>query len=151
MSVLAPEIRAFLEERRFAVLGTLNADGSIQQTVMWYELRGDHIMMNTRRGRVKDRNLLRDPRVSLCIEEGQRFVTISGRITFDEDPATAQADIKALAIRYDGPASGEEQARNTFAQQERISLRLPLTHVITHGFGADESRLPAQTARDPNR
>ena len=97
MTQLPPHIRAFLEERRFAVLGTLNADGTIQQSVMWYELRGDQIMMNTRRGRVKDRNMLRDLRVSLCFEDEARYVTITGRIEFVADPETAQADIKALA------------------------------------------------------
>jgi PPOX class probable F420-dependent enzyme len=134
VSDLDPTIRAFLEERRFAVLATINADGRPQQTVMWYELRGDHVMMNTRRGRVKDRNMLRDPRVSICVEDGQRFVTIVGRIEFVEDEATAQADIKALAIRYDGPERGEEQARTAFSKQQRVTLLLPIEHVITHGF-----------------
>ena len=67
---LSEDVRTFLEEARFAVLGTVNANGSPQQTVMWYELRGDIVMMNTLRGRKKDRNLLRDPRASLCVEDG---------------------------------------------------------------------------------
>ena len=62
---LKDDVRAFLEEKRFGVLGTTNADGSPQQTVMWYELRGDTIVMNTKRGSRKDRNLGRDPRASL--------------------------------------------------------------------------------------
>ncbi len=45
---LSPAVRAFLDERRFASLATINADGSPQQTVMWYMLRDDHVMMNTR-------------------------------------------------------------------------------------------------------
>ena len=49
-----PMVREFLEKRRFAVLATINPDGSVQQTVMWYQLQGDKVMMNTRRGRVKD-------------------------------------------------------------------------------------------------
>jgi predicted pyridoxine 5'-phosphate oxidase superfamily flavin-nucleotide-binding protein len=48
---LREDVRTFLEEARFAVLATVNANGSPQQTVMWYELRGDTIVMNTRRGR----------------------------------------------------------------------------------------------------
>ena len=133
MAQLDPQVRAFLEERRFAVLATLNEDGTIQQTVMWYELRGDHVMMNTRRGRVKDRNILDDPRVSICVEDERRYVTIAGRIEFVEDQATAQADIKALAVRYDGPERAEEQAR-TFARQERVTLLLPIERVIARGF-----------------
>lgn len=64
--------RAFLDEQRFGVLGTINPDGTIQQTVMWYLLRGDQIVMNTVRGRKKDRNVLRDRRVSICVEDGYR-------------------------------------------------------------------------------
>src|SRR5688572_30982013 len=97
---------------------------------MWYELRGDHVMMNTRRGRVKDRNILDNPRVSLCIEDERRYVTIAGRIEFVEDQATAQADIKALAVRYDGPARAEEQVRDAFSRQERVTLLLPIEQVI---------------------
>ena len=123
---LSDKVRAFLEEPRYAVLATLNEDGSIQQTVMWYQLRGDHVMMNTRRGRVKDRNMLRDRRVSLCVEDEYRYVTIAGEITLIEDQATAQADIKALAVRYNGPEKGEEQARTLFSKQERITILLPI-------------------------
>ena len=43
--VLDEKVRAFLEEKRFAVLATIKRDGSPQQTVMWYELQGDQIMM----------------------------------------------------------------------------------------------------------
>ena len=85
---LSEDVRTFLEEARFAVLGTVNANGSPQQTVMWYELRGATIVMNTRRGRKKDRNLIRDPRVSLCIEDGFRYVTLKGSIELVDDPAT---------------------------------------------------------------
>jgi len=56
---LREDVLTFLEEPRFAVLATMNANGSPQQTVMWYEPRGDTIVMNTRRGRKKDRNLVR--------------------------------------------------------------------------------------------
>lgn len=134
MTQLDPRVRAFLDERRFAVLATPNEDGTIQQTVMWYQLRGDHLMMNTRRGRVKDRNLQRDPRVSICVEDGGRYVAIGGRIAFVEDQATAQADIKALAVRYDGPEQGEEQSRTIFSRQERVTLLLPIERVIARGF-----------------
>ena len=136
--MLDDAVRRFLEEKRFAVLATVNPDGSPQQTVMWYELRGDHIMMNTKRGRKKDRNLLRDRRVSICVEDGYRFVTIAGVVELVEDQATAQADIKALAERYHGATRAEEMARDQFGKQERITLILPIGQVMTHGFDEDE-------------
>ena len=57
MTKLPEEVRSLLNERRFAVLATINSDGTPQQTAMWYELRGDAIMMNTRVGRIKEINL----------------------------------------------------------------------------------------------
>jgi PPOX class probable F420-dependent enzyme len=132
---LTPAVRAFLDEKRFASLATINPDGSPHQTVMWYELQGDTIMMNTKRGRIKDQNMVRDPRVSICVEDGQRYVTIAGTVAMIEDQARAQADIKALATRYDGPEEAEAISRDTFSKQERITLILSIDHVIADGFG----------------
>lgn len=125
--------RAFLEEPRFAVLATTMEDGRIQQTVMWYELRGDQIMMNTVPGRVKERNISRDPRVSVCVEDGYKFVTIQGRVveTID-DQDIAREDIVALARRYQPDTP--ESARDVFRQQERQTILISIDHVIANGF-----------------
>ncbi len=131
---LQESVRAFLNEPRFAVLGTVNADGSPQQTVMWFELRGDHIMMNTLRGRKKDRNLLRDGRASICVEDGQRYVTIDGRVNIVDDPAVGQEDIAALARRYEGDEEGNRMSRDVFGSQDRVSLLLSIDRVDIHGF-----------------
>jgi PPOX class probable F420-dependent enzyme len=135
---LRDDVRTFLEEPRFAVLATVNANGSPQQTVMWYEPRGDTIVMNTRRGRKKDRNLIRDPRASVCIEGGFRYVTLEGVIELVEDPTIAQADIAALARRYHDPVSAEEMARDVFAPQERVTLLLHVDRADVHGFDGEE-------------
>ena len=135
---LSEQVRAFLEEPRFAVLATVNPDGTAQQTVMWYKLDGDRIVMNTARGRWKDHNLRRDRRVSLCIEDGYRFVTISGVVELDDDQATAQADIAALAARYKSPDEAAAMIRDGFSKQHRITLRLPIERVQTRGFDDQE-------------
>lgn len=135
---LSEDVRTFLEEARFAVLATVNPNGSPQQTVMWYELRGDTIVMNTRRGRKKDRNLIRDPRVSLCIEDGFRYVTLKGTIEVVDDPATGQADIAALARRYHNAAKAEQMVREEFAFQERVTLLLHVERADVHGFNGEE-------------
>ena len=131
---LSDSARRFLEERRFAVLATIGEGGLPQQTVMWYELRGDTIVMNTRAGRAKDKFLRRDPRCSVCVADGYDFVTITGTIRMIEDQAVAQEDIRRLAIRYDGEESAERQVRDAFSKQQRITLHLPIEHVITHGL-----------------
>jgi len=102
--------------------------------VMWYKLRGDQIVLNTARGRKKDRNLLRDTRISICVEDGYRYVTVAGVAELIEDQVIAQADIKELAIRYHGAEQGEAMARDQFGKQERISMLLPFDAVDARGF-----------------
>lgn len=131
-ATLTDSIRAYLAEPRFAVVATINPDGMPHQTVVWYDVRGDEIVFNTARGRVKDRNMRRDQRISLCIEDEYRYVTLQGRVRIEDDPAITQADIRALAIRYAGPEHGEHQARNQFFREQRVSLYLQIDHIIAN-------------------
>ncbi|MGH2498517.1 MAG: PPOX class F420-dependent oxidoreductase [Candidatus Limnocylindria bacterium] len=134
MIELTAAMRAFLQERRFAVLATLRKDGSPLLTVMWFLLDGDEIVFNSKRGRRKDDNLTRDPRVSLIVEDEYRFVRVEGRVRAIADPAVAQADIGRLAVRYEGTESAERRMREVFSRQERISYRLPVRRVYAGGF-----------------
>jgi PPOX class probable F420-dependent enzyme len=132
-----PKIRTFLEEKRFAVLATINPDGTVQQSVMWYQLQGDQIMMNTARGRFKDRNLLSNLNISFCVEDDYRYITIKGTAVLNEDPDQGQVDIKQLATRYEGAARAEEMIKETFGKQHRVSILLPVGKVDAHGFDGD--------------
>jgi PPOX class probable F420-dependent enzyme len=129
-STLSPEARAFLQERRFAVLATINHDGTPHLSTMWYLLEGDTIVMNTKVGRVKERNMRRDPRISLCFEDGYNYITLSGTVEFIDDQKTAQADIYHLAVRYDGEESAKQQMQESFGKEQRVTLRLKFDHVI---------------------
>lgn len=134
---LTPEQRAFLEEPRFTVLATSFPDGRIQQTVMWYALRGDTIMMNTAQGRIKDRNIRANPAVSLCWEEGYKFLTISGEVSeVIDDREQALEDIFSLARRYNPAASDDDIDRqfSNFRQEERVTLIVTIDSVIANGF-----------------
>ena len=134
MAQLADNIRDFLNERRFAVAATINEDGTPQQTVVWYELQGDRIMMNTRAGRLKERNLKRDPRMSLCIEDEYTYLFLKGRVELDYDQERAQAGIKALAVRYDGEEEAERQARDLYSKQERANIYMSIEEVGGEGL-----------------
>ncbi|HEY0070612.1 MAG TPA: PPOX class F420-dependent oxidoreductase [Chloroflexia bacterium] len=127
--VLSDKVREFLTQRRFAVLATINEDGTPQQTVMWYELQGDRIMMNTAAGRIKEKNLKADPRVSFCVEDEYDYVTLTGRVELDYDRERSQADIKALATRYDGAEKAERMMRNTFSKQDRVTIYMTIERV----------------------
>lgn len=134
VELLTPAVRAFLEERRFAVVASIREDGLPHQTVMWYALRGDTILLNEGRARTRSRHLRRDPRLSLCVEDADRYVTITGTCELQSaDQAAALADIVALAVRYEG----EEQGRATeafFSQERRETILLRIEGVQTRNF-----------------
>ena len=131
---LSDEIRQFLEQPNYAVLATINADGTPQLTVLWFELQGDEVMMNTAAGRLKDRNLRRDPRAAVCVTADGYGVTFKGTVELIDDQEIAQADIHRLAVRYDGPEAADRQSRNQFGKEHRVTIRLKPTSVTPQGF-----------------
>ena len=137
MPSLTPEILAFLDEPRFGVLATVNPDGSVQQTVMWFVVDGDEILMNTATGRRKDLNLRRDGRASLCFEDGYRYLTLNGRVSLDDDPETTQADALRLALRYHTEEEAQAMMREHFSQQQRLGLRMTIERMDARGFGSE--------------
>lgn len=134
-SELTPAQRKFLEEKRFAVVGSKNPDGSPHLAVMWYLVDGDDIVVNSAEGRLKDRNLAADPRMSVMVADGYRFVRVDGRAAIDHDQARAHIDIRRLAARYyEDEKKADEAMRMSFNKQHRISYRLPIRRVYAQGF-----------------
>lgn len=122
----------YLKGVRFGVLATIGKEALPHQTVMWYDVRdAQTIMMNTKAGRIKDRHIQHDARVSLCVPDGYSFVTVSGTITTDDDQETAQADIASLAVRYDGEEAAKPQIAR-FAAEHRVTLLLHADHIISN-------------------
>lgn len=126
-------IRAFLEQPHFAVMATINADGTPQLTVMWYDLVDDLVVLNTTRGLVKDRNLRRDPRMALCIEDGPRYVTLSGRAQIIADRQVQAADVTRMATRYRGPRLGAHHWQS-ISDQDRLGIHLRVERLQARGF-----------------
>jgi PPOX class probable F420-dependent enzyme len=112
------------------VLATINKDGTPQLTTMWYLLEGDTIVMNTKVGRTKERNMRRDPRISVCFEEGYDYLTVSGTVEMIDDPDIAQYDIYRLAVRYDGEEAARRQMEEQFSKEIRVTLRLKCERII---------------------
>jgi PPOX class probable F420-dependent enzyme len=86
----------------FASLATLNPDGSPQVTPVWADFDGTHVLVNTARGRVKHRNLEREPRVAISIfdpDNPYRYVGIQGRVT-EMTENCADAHIDKMAKKY---------------------------------------------------
>lgn len=128
-AVLDDDLRAWLTaELRYPVLAVIDADGAPSQSVMWFDLdpeRADTVLLNTKASRAKYRWLQREPRASLCFEEGMFWVALQGRVEMDDDRDRAVADIKALARRY-------RSDPEAFNGQSRVTLRLRVERVIRH-------------------
>jgi len=89
-------------KKAFANLGTLNSDGSPQVTPVWVDYDGKHVRVNSARGRLKDKNITRDPRVSLSIQDPEnpyRYLEIRGKVV-EATEKGADDHINSLAKKY---------------------------------------------------
>ncbi len=96
--------RDLFTKRAFASLATLMPDGSPQVTPVWCDLDGDLVIVNSARGRQKDKNIRRDPRVALAIidpENPYRYLEIRGRVVEITEQG-ADAHIDKMAKKYLG-------------------------------------------------
>jgi PPOX class probable F420-dependent enzyme len=132
---LPDHVRAFLQAPRFASIATANREGEPRQSVVWYLLRGDTIVVNGRRGRSWAVNLLARPAVSLSIvdaSDGYRWVGLHGQAMELGDGRSALADISEMARAYLEHEAAEAAIRGTFERQERISFRVEIEDAYDH-------------------
>ena len=135
---LAPNVRSFLTDpARYATIATINPDGSPHQIVIWYLLRrddtrGDHLVVNSRRGRRWPSNLKRDPRANLCVYEAEDAVTIECAVVDTYDGVPARADISEMARRYDSEADAEREIAR-FTTEDRMTFILQPLKILEHG------------------
>ncbi len=133
--LIGAEVRAFLEQPHFAVMGTINSSGTPQLTVMWYALLADAdvVVLNATRGLVKERNLRRDARMSLCIEDGMRYVTLEGWAELIDDRAQQEREVNELiAPRYLGQRLGQQRWQ-AIQGSDRVGIRLRVEQVHAKG------------------
>lgn len=104
MAVTVPDkYRDLLETKKaFAHLATVMKEGGPQVTPVWFDFDGRHFRINTARGRVKDRNMRRSPKVALAImdpDNPYRHLAVQGRVV-EVTEQGADAHIDALAKKY---------------------------------------------------
>ena len=96
--------RDLLTKKTFAHLATMMKDGSPQVTPVWFDVDGPYVRVNSAVGRLKDKNMRRDPRVALSIldpDNPYRYLEIRGRVV-DITEAGGAAHIDSLAKKYMG-------------------------------------------------
>ncbi|MGD9798291.1 MAG: PPOX class F420-dependent oxidoreductase [Acidimicrobiia bacterium] len=129
-----PEWRAFLAEPpRPGVLATVRADGRPHAAPVWFVLDGDTIVFNTGAATVKGRNLARDGRATLCVQDDRppySFVMVEGTVELVDDLDEVRAVATRLGGRYMGAAAaGTYGARNGVPGE--LVGRLTPTHVVS--------------------
>ncbi len=118
-------------KKAFANLATLMPDGRPQVTPVWIDYDGESLIFNSARGRQKDRNVRRDPRVSLSIvdpDNPYRYLEVRGRV-FDITQEGADASIDKLAKKY----LGVDKYPSAQPGEVRVIYKVRPEHV--HGNG----------------
>ena len=96
--------RDIFDKTTFCHVATVGKDGTPQETPVWCEFDGTHIVFNTARGRVKDKNLAKNPRVAVTASDPDnpyRYVQVRGRVAEITEQG-ADAHIDKLAKKYLG-------------------------------------------------
>jgi PPOX class probable F420-dependent enzyme len=107
---LSPATIELLEGRNYAVLATINPDGSPHTSAMWVGYDAGDVVMSTVEGRHKHRNMVRDPRVSLTVidaADGENYVELRGRVTMAPDVGLIVDN--RLSWKYDGKDKDPDQ------------------------------------------
>ncbi len=98
------KFKDLFSKRAFANIATLMPNGGPQVTPVWIDFDGTHILFNSARGRWKDRNVRRDPRVAISIvdpDDPYRYLEIRGRVVAITEQG-ADEHIDRLAKKYLG-------------------------------------------------
>lgn len=102
---LLPDTRALAQGQNFVSMATLLPSGLIQNQILWVDVDGDRLVVNTEVHRAKFRNLQRDDRVTLLIRDEAdpyHYAEVRGRATETRTGPEARAHIDALSRKYNG-------------------------------------------------
>jgi PPOX class probable F420-dependent enzyme len=105
MAELSERARKLFEDANLLFVGTVNSDGSPQVTPVWTHLENGYITFNTARGRAKERNMRRDPRIALSIaasDDSMVKVDVIGRVVEMIEGDEAERQIDDLSEKYIG-------------------------------------------------
>jgi PPOX class probable F420-dependent enzyme len=117
-----------VDGRNYAVLATVNADGSPQTSVVWVGRDGGDLLFSTVEGRVKHRNMLRDPRVSVTVIDSidaESYVEFRGRVSMTPDVGR-RVDTQ-LSWKYDGKDPGADKPGAV-----RVVVRMVVEKITGH-------------------
>ena len=129
MTQIPASHRDIFDKRSFAHVATVNGDGQPQVTPVWVEYDGEHVLINSAKGRKKDRNLRARPEVALSVQDpdnGYRYVGVQGQIV-EITEAGGYDHINKLSHKY----TGQDYPKNP--GEVRVIYKIAPTNVWTMG------------------
>jgi PPOX class probable F420-dependent enzyme len=122
--------RDILEKRSFAHVATVDADGAPQVTPVWIDYDGEHLLVNSQRGRKKDRNMRERAEVGISIldpDNPYRYLGVQGQVVEITEEG-AEAHIHKLSRKYNG-----RDYENLKPGDVRVIYKIKPTRVWTMG------------------
>lgn len=123
---LAPVQLKHVQKPFIATLATVREDGSPHTAPVWYRYADGAFLVLTERSSRKARNIARDPRVELCIDDRERppyhTVIVRGRASIEAYPGDAWR--LALAVHYLGEENGRRYVESTPVSDNEVLLRV---------------------------
>ena len=142
------ELIAFLENQRTLIVASLRASGSPVMHAVWFVYRDNAVYINIQRSSFKFKNILRDPRVSALVEDGESYFELRGammegeakEVTDDEEILRVQ---DAQDAKHQRIGSGTENMPAYFTKSreerlqrgDRVLVKIPMTKVRSWDFG----------------
>ena len=134
------EVERFLRGRRVAVLGTIGADGAPVLTPIWYLYRDGHLLMRTDKQSVKAKNVARDPRVTVCVQDERppyASVTIHGKAAIEPPGEGLGAEMAKHYLGAVGAAGYQRAAAEAIEGSEEVTLVVTPERVLTQDFSQE--------------
>ena len=130
MSLSPSERDAFLAQPHTVIVATLKADGSVQLSTTWYRWDRDSIWISTNRDRAKFKNLERDPRITLLVDDPPKETSVAlyGEAEFAAFDGEAYTGALAIVRRYvDDP----EKYLGAREGEPRVLIRVRPTRIVS--------------------
>lgn len=131
MTQIPESHRRLLEEKVFAMLGTVMPDGQPQVHPVWVDYDGQYVRINTARGRQKDENLQQHPQATVLLIDTRSphfWMEIRGWVVERIEGEEAEAHIDALSYKYTG--------RETYADRKpgavRVLYKIEPTRILAY-------------------
>lgn len=115
-------------------LATVRADGRPHLVPVWFVLEGDKIVFNTGTSTIKAKNMMRDPRVSISVDDQEppySFVTVEGTAELILDQAECLNYATRIGARYMGEDRADEFGKRNSTEDELI-VKIAPTNVIAY-------------------